>query len=81
MNAYSTPTTPVVVRVVIDADGRRAVHYFRDELHALALARRVTRAGGCVLDIAAAHLDGWPSLATPPDVDAAAWVPVGGDVR
>lgn len=75
-----TPTA-VVVRVTLEAGGRRTVHYFRDELHALALARRVARSGGRVLEVAATHTAEWPSLATPPDVDRDAWLPVGGGER
>lgn len=73
--------SPVVVRVVLDDDGRRAVHYFRDVLPALALAGRVERSGGRVLEVAAAYPDRWPSLADAPDVAPADWVPVGGGAR
>lgn len=54
------------------------MHYYRDVLHVLALAGRVERAGGRVLDVAAAYPDRWPSLADDPDVAPTDWVPVGG---
>lgn len=80
MTCHHEPT-PVVVRVTLEAGGRRTVHYFRDELHALALARRVARSGGRVLEVAAAYPDRWPSLALAPDVAPDAWLPVGGGER
>jgi len=72
-----TETDPVVVRVILEADGRRTVHYYRDALHARALARRVERAGGRVLEVAEAHPDEWPRLSAAADVPAAGWVTIG----